>query len=116
MQWNRKLIKLFVLSACTALVLLISGCGDTTYYSGDASTPPQLAQKTDAALKTMVNDYMATGGAGIPGVIVGIQMNGYQPWYYASGSAAINVANNSQITAMKADMPFHIASITKMAP
>lgn len=119
MQRNRKSTKLLVLSAYAALVLFIGGCGDTTYISGSATTPPPVTQKTDAALKAMIDGYMATGGAGIPGVIVGILLNGYQPWYYASGSAAINVADNpmadnTQVTAMKSDMSFHIASVTKM--
>ena len=110
------LTKLLALSVCTVLVLSVSGCGDSKYTSGSSTTPPPITQKTDATLKKTVDDYMKNAGtpAGVPGVIVAVKMSGYQPWYYASGSAEIDVANNAQKTAMKADMPFRIASITKM--
>ncbi|MDD5286329.1 MAG: serine hydrolase [Desulfuromonadaceae bacterium] len=117
MQQIRTLTKLLALSVCTALLLSVSGCGESKYISGSSQqTAPPVTQKTATALKATVDDYMTSDGtpAGVPGTIVAVKLNGYQPWYYASGSAEINVADNSQVRAMKAEMPFRIASITKM--
>lgn len=117
MQQIRTLTKTLALLVCTALVLSVCGCGDSSYISGSSKAVPPITSKTTTALKKSVDDYLANSnalGAFIPGAIVAVKMNGYQPWYYATGSAEINVADNSQKTAMKADMPFRIASITKM--
>ncbi|MFA7403848.1 MAG: serine hydrolase domain-containing protein [Pelobacteraceae bacterium] len=116
MQQIRSLTRLLVLWACSAVLLSVCGCSDSTYISGNAATAPPVTGKTSAALEKTVDDYMTNYGtpAGIPGAIVAVKMNGYQLWYYATGSAEIDVTNNSQKSAMKADMPFRIASITKM--
>jgi len=121
MQQIRKRTKLLALWTGLILLLSISGCGNTDYISGDVGAPPPVTQKTQAALKAAVDDYMQYVGtpSGVPGTIVAVKMNGYQPWYYAYGSAEIALPNNpgsafTQKTAMDAGMPFRIASITKM--
>lgn len=121
MNWHRITTRLLTLSACIALISMFTGCDGSTYLSGSSSTPPPVPQKSAAALKAVVDDYMANAGPpagiagkGIPGAIVAVQMNGYQPWYYACGSAEIDVASNAQKSPMRADMPFRIASVTKM--
>lgn len=113
MQRIRTLTKQVALSA---FALSIHGCGDSTYISGSSATAPPVTRETDAALKKSIDDYMTYVGtpAGVPGAIVAVKMNGYQTWYHATGSAEIDVSNNAQKTAMKADMPFRIASVTKM--
>lgn len=116
MQPIQRVTKLVALSAVTALVLCVCGCGDSEYISGDAATAPPVTGKTDAALKKTIDDYMTDYGtpAGVPGAIVAVKMNGYQTWYYATGSAEIDLSNNTQKSAMKPEMPFRIASMTKM--
>jgi len=110
------LIKLFALSSLIILALSAGGCSDSTYISGSSGTEPPIAQKTEVSLKKTIDDYMTYVGtpSGVPGTIVAVKMNGYQPWYYATGSAEINVADGTQKVAMKAALPFRIASITKM--
>ena len=108
--------------AGTALVLGVSGCGDNQYISGGSSAPPPITAATSTALKKSVDDYMTYVGlpAGVPGTIVGVKMNGYQPWYYTNGCAEINVGSQvvgavpACTTQMQAAMPFRIASVTKM--
>ncbi|MEI6205662.1 MAG: serine hydrolase domain-containing protein [Desulfuromonadales bacterium] len=116
MQLNLIQTKLYALSVSVVLALSVSGCGDSTYISGSSSVAPPITEKTQISLKKSVDDYMTyvAQPAGVPGAIVAVKMNGYQPWYYATGSAEINVADNTQKTAMKPEMPFRIASITKM--
>ncbi|WP_027390112.1 serine hydrolase domain-containing protein [Chrysiogenes arsenatis] len=109
---------------CTVLLFTLIGCGGgENYISGDASTPPPVTATTNAALQQSVNDYFygtnqyyhnATGSQ-TPGAIVAVHLNGYQPWYYAVGCAEIDTAApNTCYTPMTIDLPFRIASVTKM--
>lgn len=109
---------------CTVLLFTLIGCGGgENYISGNASTPPPVTATTSAVLQQSVNDYFngtnqyyqnATGSQ-TPGAIVGIHLNGYQPWYYAVGCAEIDTAAPTNChTPMTVDLPFRIASVTKM--
>lgn len=115
MQRKRFLSRLLTLSAFTALMLSVSGCSESKYTSGSSSIEPTVTEATDTALKKTVDDFMKTAeGVKVPGAIIGVKMNGYQPWYYATGSSEIDVTTNTQKSAMKADMPFRLASVSKM--
>ncbi len=129
MRHIRTFEKLTVLSACTALMLSVSGCGDTKYISGNSTTPPPVTAKTEATLKKSVDDYFAQGneyfktatGSPVPGAIVAVKMPGQQPFFYATGCAEIDLdkqVSGSDIMPickekMSTDMEFRIASITK---
>lgn len=106
------------LFALFTVLLLLGGCGDTSYISGDSATAPPVTKALQVELAQSVDGYlgaMAAAGNNIPGAIVGVQLNGYQPWYYATGSAELDLANGGAAkTAMNETMQFRIASITKM--
>ena len=128
MQRNKIITRLLAFSGCIALVTVLGGCGDTKYDSGNASTPPPTKTTAEAAIKKSVDDYfnsaneyyIKVAGAPVPGTIVGVKLSGYQPIYYATGCAEIDL--NSQVafkapackTPMTTDMQFRIASVTKM--
>ena len=129
MRHIRTFEKITVLSAFTALMLSVSGCGDTKYISGNSSTPPPVTAKTEATIKKSVDDYFAQAnpyftsatGSPVPGAIVAVKMPGQQPYYYATGCAEIDLTQQKpgsdvmQICKekMSTDKQFRIASITK---
>jgi D-alanyl-D-alanine carboxypeptidase len=112
------MLQMLMLAVAATAIVFFGGCGETSYISGGASTPPPITRALDAELRQSVEDYlgdMASTGNEIPGAIVGLQLNGYQPWYYATGSAELDLENGAAPKrAMADDMAFRIASITKM--
>ena len=128
MQRNKIITRLLAFSGCIALVTALCGCGDTKYDSGSPSTPPPTKTGAETAIKKAVDDYFNSAnqyytqvaGAPVPGTIVAVKLSGYQPMYYATGCAEIDL--NSQVaftvpackTPMTTDMQFRIASVTKM--
>lgn len=105
-----------VLTLAIAIIVLLGGCSNKEYTSGSNSVAPPVKQTTQEALKKSVDDYLAGADSSAPpGTIVALQMNGYQPWYYTSGSAELDLANGGvPKTVMNENMQFRIASVTKM--
>lgn len=132
MQQTKKINKLLALSACTTVMLSVSGCGDPTYFSGSTNTAPPVSPAKTATLQKSIDDYFAAAnpyfvaatGSEVPGAIVAIKMAGQQPFYYARGCAEIDLTKQVSgktlaetgacKTPMTVDKQFHIASITKM--
>lgn len=117
-RYSGAMLQMLMLSVAAIAIMFFGGCGETSYISGGASTPPPITRTLEAELTQSVEDYlghMASTGHEIPGAIVGLQLNGYQPWYYATGSAELDLENDAAPRrAMADDMTFRIASITKM--